>query len=253
MSSRIGHDRHRDQRRPEIHRPVVDPLALEARRGVVVRAQDVARSASRQASAHASRSACASASVAPAQPRDRLAPALAQHEQRQRAILERVLEPRDARQHPRRVHLVRLLHEALAPPLQPRHHPAALEADVQHRDQRVEAVLVAPERLHLVEELGPAGPGGRAVELRLGRMRRHRRGVEADARQQPEQPALAAPLLRRADREVRKDPERAVAPGPERPGGDPAAPSVGRAARRSAGRTRPARRACARSSPTRRR
>ena len=58
-------------------------------------------------------------------------------------------------QHPRRVHLVRLLHEALAALLQPRHHAAPLEADVQHADQRVEALLVAPERLHLVEELAP--------------------------------------------------------------------------------------------------
>jgi hypothetical protein len=36
----IGHDRQRDQRRPEIHGPVVDPLALQEPRGVVVRAQD---------------------------------------------------------------------------------------------------------------------------------------------------------------------------------------------------------------------
>ena len=50
--------------------------------------------------------------------------------------------------------------------LQPRHHAAALEADVQHADQRVEAVLVAPERLHLVEELGArrsGRPSGRAA------------------------------------------------------------------------------------------
>jgi len=56
--------------------------------------------------------------------------------------------------------LVRLLHEALAPLLEPRHHPAQLDADVEAADQGVEAVLVAPERLHLVEELGAPGPGG---------------------------------------------------------------------------------------------
>ena len=52
-------------------------------------------------------------------------------------------------------------------------------------------------------------------------MGRDRRGVEADAGQQPEQAALAAALLRGADREVREDPERAVAPRRERPRRDP--------------------------------
>ena len=88
--------------------------------------------------------------------------------------------------------LVRLLHEALAPLLEPRHHAAPLEADIQHADQRVEAVLVAPERLHLVEELDAASAGGRSVELGLGRMGGDRRGVEADPGQEPAEAALAA-------------------------------------------------------------
>jgi hypothetical protein len=52
-------------------------------------------------------------------------------------------------------------------------------------------------------------------------MRGHRRGLEAHARQQPEHPALPAPLLRRPDREVGEDPEGPVTPAVERPGGDP--------------------------------
>jgi hypothetical protein len=88
---------------------------------------------------------------------DGLVPALAEHEEGQRPVLERVLQPRE---HPWRVDLVRLPHEALASLLEPRHHAAPFEGDVQHRDQRVKAVLVAPQRLHLIDELDATGPGG---------------------------------------------------------------------------------------------
>src|SRR5262249_51621366 len=69
--------------------------------------------------------------------------------------------------------------------------------------------------------LDAARPRGRAIELSFGRMRRDRRGVEADALEEAQEPALATALLRRADREIREHAEGAVAPGRERPGGDP--------------------------------
>src|SRR5437879_3366790 len=52
-------------------------------------------------------------------------------------------------------------HEALAALLEPSHDAATIEADGQHGDERVETILVAPERLHLVEKLSTAGHGDR--------------------------------------------------------------------------------------------
>jgi hypothetical protein len=78
------------------------------------------------------RQACERALIAPrlgfgigraVQARDGLGPPPAQHEQRQRPVLERVLQPRDAGEHPRRVHFVRLLDEAVSALLEARHDP----------------------------------------------------------------------------------------------------------------------------------
>jgi hypothetical protein len=97
---------------------------------------------------------------------------------------------------------------------------AALEADVEDGDQGVEPLAIAAEGLDLVVGLGAAGDRRLAVELGLGRDGRERRGVEGHASEEREQARLAAPALRGADREIGIDPEDAVEPGAERPGGE---------------------------------